>query len=183
MDSIPSFANISNTRSHSLEINEQYHIDFPEFWDQWIRQMTLNYRDFHNKVLNQIADQIPTFFMRYEDLKVNPVPVLTDLFCFLLDVPSIEGTVVERRINEVTQGGFSSVSAYKLKYTGSSLNRNSHMYNTAQMDYMKTELEDMIRFYQYDGSSQEGDVETNFFDLEPIQTDQMNEKRTFSHYN
>ena len=57
------------------------------------------------------------------------------------------------------------------------------MYNTAQMDYMKTELEDMIRFYQYDGSSQEGDVETNFFDLEPIQTDQMNEKRTFSHYN
>ena len=40
--------------------------------------------------------------MRYEDLKINPVPTLTNLFCFLLDVSSIAGTVVERRINEVT---------------------------------------------------------------------------------
>ena len=40
--------------------------------------------------------------MRYEDLKINPVPTLTNLFCFLLDVSSIAGTVVEKRINEVT---------------------------------------------------------------------------------
>ena len=75
--------------------------------------------------------------MRYEDLKVDPKPVLSDLFCFLLDVPSIEGTIVERRINEVTEAGFSNVTAYRLKSTASSLSRNNHMYTAAQMDYMK----------------------------------------------
>ena len=43
--------------------------------------------------------------LRYEDLVLNPVKELTDLFCFLLDVPSIEGTVVESRIKTVTQVG------------------------------------------------------------------------------
>ena len=76
--------------------------------------------------------------MRYEDLKLGPKPVLSDLFCFLLDVPSIEGTIVERRINEVTEAGFSNVTAYKLKSTASNLSRNSHMYSAAQMDDMKT---------------------------------------------
>ena len=75
--------------------------------------------------------------MRYEDLKINPKPVLSDLFCFLLDVPSIEGTIVERRINEVTEAGFSNVTAYRLKSTASSLSRSNHMYTDTQMDYMK----------------------------------------------
>ena len=103
--------------------------------------------------------------MRYEDLKLNPKPVLSDLFCFMLDVPSIAGTVVERRISEVTKAGFSNMTAYRLKSTASSLNRNVHMYTTAQMDYMKTELADMIRFWQYDGSNNSGGVQTDFFDL------------------
>ena len=102
IDVIPSFANLCNTRSHSIELNEQYHVDFPQYWDQFVRQMILNIRDNHTVVMNSIAKEIPTYFMRYEDLKLNPVPALTDLFCFLLDVPSIEGTIVERRINEVT---------------------------------------------------------------------------------
>ena len=36
IDVIPSFANLVNTDSHSLETNEQYHIDFPEYWQKWI---------------------------------------------------------------------------------------------------------------------------------------------------
>ena len=117
-------------------------------------------------MISKISTKIPTFMMRYEDLKINPVPTLTNLFCFLLDVPSIAGTVVERRINEVTQAGFTKANLYKLKSTGTSLNRNAHMYNTAQIDFMKTELDDMIRFWQYEGTCQDSDVETNFFDLE-----------------
>ena len=39
--------------------------------------------------------KIPTFYLRYEDLVLDPEPVLIDLFCFLLDVASISGTVVE----------------------------------------------------------------------------------------
>ena len=60
----------------------------------------------HEILLNAIANKIPTYFMRYEDLRMNPKPVLEGLFRFLLDVESIQGTVVERRIEEVTQPSF-----------------------------------------------------------------------------
>ena len=53
-----------------------------------------------------MASEIPTYFLRYEDLKTNPRPVLEDMYCFLLDVPSIAGTVVEKRIAELSQAGF-----------------------------------------------------------------------------
>lgn len=42
-----------------------------------------------------VENAVPTFYVRYEDLCINPLPVLLELFCFLLEVPSIEGTVIE----------------------------------------------------------------------------------------
>ena len=83
----------------------------------------------HEIVLKSIAQSIPTYFMRYEDLKLNPQPVLEELFCFLLDVQSIQGTVVERRIQELTQSGFQDKTFYKLKSTSTDLSRSRHMYS------------------------------------------------------
>ena len=71
--------------------------------------------------------------MRYEDLKMNPRPALDGLFRFLLDVESLEGTIVEKRIEEVTQAGFATKSAYRLKSTSSNLSRQKHMYTQAQL--------------------------------------------------
>ena len=90
----------------------------------------------HEIVLNSVAKKIPTYFMRYEDLKINPKPVLDGLFCFLLDVPSIKGTAVETRINELTKSGFEGKTAYKLKNTSLNLSRSNHMYTQAQLDLM-----------------------------------------------
>ena len=98
IDVIPSFANLVNTNSHSLEPNEQYHVDFPEFWDSFVRGFIEKTKTNHNVVVNKMSRSIPTYFMRYEDLKANPKPALEELFCFLLDVPSIENTNVQRRI-------------------------------------------------------------------------------------
>ena len=42
---------------------------------------------------------------------MNPEPLLTELFCFLLDVPSIEGTVVARRIKQAIATGFKTETA------------------------------------------------------------------------
>ena len=39
IDVIPSFANLTNTQSHSLQVNESYHVDFPDYWEQWVRGM------------------------------------------------------------------------------------------------------------------------------------------------
>ena len=60
----------------------------------------------------EIASQIPTFYMRYEDLKVDPEPVLKDLFKFLLNVDSLEDTLCAKKIKEVTKTGFTDKIAY-----------------------------------------------------------------------
>ena len=85
--------------------------------------MAQNIKHNHENVLNEISPKIPTYFMRYEDLKMNPEPVLDGLFRFLLDVESIEGTVVKSRIQEVTSSGFKNKTTYKLKTTSTNLSR------------------------------------------------------------
>ena len=107
IDVMPSFANLINTGSHSLVPNEQYHVDMPQYWQKWIETCVTEIKENHDIVVNRMARQIPTYFMRYEDLKMNPRPALEELFCFLLDVASIENTNVQRRIHEVTQADFS----------------------------------------------------------------------------
>ena len=53
-----------------------------------------------------MASSVPTLFVRFEDLRVDPAPVLTDMFKFILNVDSLEGTLCERRIKEVTSPNF-----------------------------------------------------------------------------
>ena len=80
--------------------------------------------------------------MRYEDLLINPEPILGELFCFLLDVHSIEGTVVEKRIKEVSKSDFKSKSVYSLKTTEKNLNKNKHMYSDELMKEIGEILKD-----------------------------------------
>lgn len=153
IDVYPSFCNLMNTKSHSLEVNERFDTEFPEFWQQWIERCTTAMRDNHSKVLSQVAAKIPTYFMRYEDLKLRPEPVLTELFCFMLDVDSLEGTLCERRIKEITASGFTTKTAYALKSTSTNLSRNRYMYSAEQIAYMQGELADMISFWGYNKGS------------------------------
>ena len=45
--------------------------------------------------------QIPLHYVRFEDLLQRPVETLRSLFEFLLDEPSLAGTVLEARIKQV----------------------------------------------------------------------------------
>ena len=65
--------------------------------------------------MNTISQKIPTLFLRYEDLVLNPEKELTSLFCFLLDVTTIEGTVAQKRIKSVVQERKGKTSVYALK--------------------------------------------------------------------
>ena len=68
---------------------------------------------------DSISAHIPAYVIRFEDLLTDPTPILKDLFRFLLEVPSIEGTVVEQRINETCTPKNAPKSLYKLKNPGS----------------------------------------------------------------
>lgn len=111
--------------------------------------MIANMKANHKDVLDSMASEIPTFFMRFEDLIDDPVPVLTNLFRFLLDVEQLDNTVCLRRIKEVTEKGFADKKAYKLKSTSASLCRNRNMYSEAQINLMRNELKEMISFWGY----------------------------------
>lgn len=55
------------------------------------------------------------------------------MLLFLLDVPSIEGTVAEARMDKVVNADPKAV--YKLKSTSSSLSRNNHMFSDEMLAY------------------------------------------------
>jgi hypothetical protein len=95
IDVIPSHTTLINTTSHSLTPTEDYHIDFPEYW-KWIVDVEVNaIKAFFERNKHLVSQQIPTYFIRFEDLMTEPQRVLTELFCFIFEVPSIEGTVLE----------------------------------------------------------------------------------------
>ena len=54
---------------------------------------------------------------------------MKDLFKFLFDVKTIEGTVLEKRINEKCGSSDAPKIIYSVKPGGMGLNRNKHMYN------------------------------------------------------
>ena len=73
------------------------------------------------------------------------------------------------------------MNRYKLKTTTTNLSRNANMYTAEQLDYMKAELADMIRFWKYDKSGEDGNVQTNFFDT--VAADETNPEMNFIFYN
>ena len=67
--------------------------------------------------------------MKFEDLIHDPIPILKELFSFIFDVDSIEGTVLEKRIEEKCGVSDSPKALYKLKPSGTAANRNAHLYS------------------------------------------------------
>ena len=85
LDIIPSLASMENLKSHNLATREKLHEKFPEWWEEFAVQIAVNIQFNHDSIVNNLAKQIPTFIIRYEDLIDEPEPVLIDLFKFLLD--------------------------------------------------------------------------------------------------
>lgn len=59
----------------------------------------------------------PIYFIRFEDLLSQPAVELDGLFKFLLDMDTLEGTNVERRINLAVDKGKEASQTYTLKKT------------------------------------------------------------------
>ena len=67
-----------------------------------------------------VATKVPTFFLRYEDLIVDPEANLTAIFKFIFGRDSIEGTVLAQRISQVAAEfrrppAFASATLYSLE--------------------------------------------------------------------
>jgi hypothetical protein len=104
---------------------------------------------------------VPIYFVRFEDLLQDPKAHLEEVFKFVLIQPSIKGTVVEKRLDEVLSGGEEGHILYKLKQGGGSVNKNADKFKESQHQRIKEGLEEMIHYFGY---AKKGDNALGFFD-------------------
>ena len=55
----------------------------------------------------------PIYFFRFEDILANPEHELRELFKFILGIDELEGTVIEKRIEDVMAMGSKKNQTYK----------------------------------------------------------------------
>ena len=75
--------------------------------------------------------EVPTLFLRFEDLVADPEPQLYQLMSFMLGRRDLEGTNAERRIKEVLSMGAKATETYALKDSTRRQNANLHRYTEA----------------------------------------------------
>ena len=51
-------------------------------------------------------------YVRYEDLVLNSKETVTNIMRFILDVPSLEGTVAEVMVDRACEGGMEKKKTY-----------------------------------------------------------------------
>ena len=113
LDTIFSNARHHALLGHNLNPDQHLHTDFPEFWDQFAIATATNIARSHEFMAANI-DKIPTLFVRYEDLVLNPETTLQEIFKFILDADSIENTVLQKRIKDIASNEFTGHPVYKL---------------------------------------------------------------------
>ena len=106
----------------------------------------------------------PIHIVRYEDLVLTPKEAYSGLFKFMLGMENIDGTNVERRIDEVVAMGSKASQTYVLKATTGQFNMNAQRYTKEQMDFIKQEMGDLLYFLGYSNFDEKS--MTNFFTFE-----------------
>ena len=101
------------------------------------------WKDFHDFWLNC---RIPVHIIRYEDILVNPRECLTSLFKFIIGVPDLKDTVLERYIELATLDKAPEI--YKPRVGRA--NANLDKYNTDQLEYMYEYAKEQIINFNYD---------------------------------
>ena len=148
IDVIPSFVHLVLTSAHCIEFKRPIH-EFKD-WSKIVKTQTDLFKQFHEELVEQ-SKLTPTFFLNYEQLITDPESAIKKLFCFLLDVDSIQGTLVEKQIEAVAKLGSSAnqMQSYRLKADTGRLCARKHYYSEELLDYINTNLRDYMHFWGY----------------------------------
>lgn len=119
---------------------------------------------FHNYWLRS-PQQIPTYFLRFEDLVTRPEHSLCGLFKFLLNRESLSGLEIEARIKQ-------SVSAQTQVYKPRSgkINSNLQLYSAEMIEEISAHCESTLRRFGYTEAVKGGELQ------EPEALERFNEK-------
>ena len=110
LDQIVSFASLCNTASHSNKPEYEFERDYPEYWDWFVRSQIGKMQRFFATLIRHCTQEgrNPLYIVRYEDLVLEPKKTLMGLMSYLFEKRDINGTIIERRIDEVLSKGKSA---------------------------------------------------------------------------
>ena len=94
IDTLVSLSYLTTTSSHSMVTKVPLSEADPDWWNNYVKASSKAINESTKCMRLQVQPEIPTYFIRYEDLVLDPEPVLNELFAFMLAVESIDGTVV-----------------------------------------------------------------------------------------
>lgn len=130
-----------------------------------VKQELSCWRDFHNFWIHKAkVEGVPVFFFRFEDITRSPKDILMQVFAFSLDRPSVEGTLVESKIDLLMKKkaeGTANTQLYKPRDASVS-NKNLYRFSQEQLDWITAELSPLLDFFSYNAN------ETAFFPAVPV---------------
>lgn len=158
--------------SHSKSINEEIK-GHPGF-QKWVKIAAPRINVMQRNVMLKADEGVPTLFLTYEMLILELEKTLTDVFRFFLNVPSLEGTVLEKRIKDACAEGHAKKAVYGLKTTNQkdNLSRNLNCYMDEDLDVIKEELREFLHFYGYTNHPNENNA-TAFFEFDDQSEDNL----------
>lgn len=183
IDVFTSFATFVNTMSHSAVPEFDYHKDFPEWWDWWVKYNADLHAKYFTTMIRHCTEEgkNPIHFVRFEDLIANKAEELEGVMKFLLGVESLEGTNAQTRIKQITLNKQAS-QPYKLKKTTGLLNEHQHKFNKEQYDYIKATNENLLYKFGYTNHP-DHDNRTAFFNFEQHKKENLDQFMSFRKIN
>ena len=125
LDVFYSFFQMIGTQSHTKSFREDIH-DPPvkPFWDMFFESDLRMWKEWHDFWMDKVKNtDIPIYFFRFEDLLLNPEPILKDMFKFILAEPNVDGAVIETRIQDVIKTGKNTL--YKPRSAGGGFHKHA----------------------------------------------------------
>ncbi len=160
IDVMVSFLNLCATRS-------VYHVLADDFVEEFKR--TQQWKDFvvdeisfqreYIHYFKKISDEVPVYFLRYEDIVNNKEQTVTDILSFSLGVATLEGTTLQTRIKEV----LANEKQFR-KREATKGDRLDYL-TPEQFNFYRENLQDTIQFLDYE--RKEGKEFANF--MEPYE--------------
>jgi len=132
IDVIPSMGQITNTLSHSAQLEFSMDKEYPEWWDWFVKHQTDTMARYFDVLYKHTVEQKknPILFVRFEDMVSNKQPSLVAISKYLLDLDDITGTNIERRVTDVAG---KPIETYALKDKTTSFNKNIDKYTPEQL--------------------------------------------------
>ena len=129
-----SWVNLLALCNHNSPSPFEYETEYPEWWNWWIHDCAEMMRRWYAHTMHDSRlRQIPTLYVRYEDLVSSPEREMRDIMRFILGVDDIKGTNAERRVNEVVKLGHDATKTYPVKESSKQFNSAARRFNDEQI--------------------------------------------------